>query len=122
MHSFMNELTSIATNFRQLANATEDELYLKWASFVDGTIVEQTYAREDLLELIEEELPKITSVGHLVNDLARKANSGEDIERAERDDVLHAVKQTFEPLFEASKNPPKRKKIQHSKSEEPPQA
>ena len=122
MQNFLNELTAIAGNFGQLAAATGDDLYLKWSKYVNGTIVEQTCGREDLLELIEEELPKINAVGHMVNDLAFKGNCGEDIERAERDEVLHAVKKTFETLFEASKNPPKRKKKQHSKFEEPPKA
>jgi len=94
------ELQSIATNFRQLHDATGDERYLKWARYVGGHMVEQLLGRNDLIELIEEQLEPINGAGHAINGLARRANSGSVLEPDERKFAIQALKLALAPLEE----------------------
>jgi len=95
------ELQSIATNFRQLADATGDERYLNWARHVGGHLVEQLIGRNDLTELIEQQLEPLNGAGHAINGIARQANSGADIDPEDRKFAIRALKFALQPLEDA---------------------
>ena len=95
------ELSSISTNFSQLADATGDDRYQEWARYVGGRLPEHLMGRKDLAPLIEEQLDQINAAGQMVNALARRANSGKEIEREERLEVIRAVRLVLEPIHEA---------------------
>jgi hypothetical protein len=100
------ELHSMATNFKQLADATGDERHLKRARFVGGHLVELLFGRDDLTELMEQQLTAINDAGHQINRLAHAANAGKkpdpDIQRA----ALRALKVALDPLEKAAQSPP----------------
>ncbi|WP_420429414.1 plasmid mobilization protein [Kordiimonas sp.] len=95
------ELQSIATNFRQLHDATGEERFLKMARYVGGHMVERLLGRNDLISLIEEQLEPLNGAGHAINGLARKANSGSDIEAEERTFAIQSIKLALKPLEDA---------------------
>lgn len=98
------ELSSIATNFGQLHEATGEERYLKYARYVGGHLVEQLIGRNDLTAIIEEQLEPINGAGHAINGLARKANSGSEIDPQDRDFAFRALKLALSPLEQALEN------------------
>jgi hypothetical protein len=95
------ELQSIATNFRQLADATGNEGYIKWARYIGGQLVEKLIGRTDLTEVMEAQLEPLNGAGHAINGLARKANSGSDIEAEERAFAIQSIKLALKPLEDA---------------------
>ena len=99
------ELQSVATNFQQLADATGDDVYINWARYVGGQLVEQLIGRDDLADLVEQQIEPLNTVGHLVNGLAHQANSGKDVSDEMRDEAFAAVRAALEPLHEASAKP-----------------
>ena len=100
------ELQSLATNFKQLADATGDKRYLKWARHVGGHLVEKLIGRDDLTELFEQQFDDINTAGHVVNNLARRANVGKPIDHEDRQFALRAVKLALEPLEQAVESQP----------------
>lgn len=106
-NDLLYELTSIATNFSQLEAALEDETFGKWARYVGGELVERLMEREDLIPLIEETMERLNAAGHVVNALARSANSGKEIKDAEVKETLDILKAVLEPLHKAAERPPK---------------
>ncbi len=100
------ELQSIATNFQQLADVTEDEAYTRWARYAGGQLVEQLLGRDDLTDLIDRQLAEINVAGQFVNAVARQANSGEDILPTLQQEAFDMVRQVLEPLHEASTKKP----------------
>ncbi len=92
------ELQSIATNFKQLAEATGDALYTPWARFVGGQLVEQLLGRDDLSDMIDGRLDAINVAGQQVNALARKANSEIAFKASERSGAFRILKTALEPI------------------------
>lgn len=99
------ELQHIATNFQQLAEVTGADTFTDWARYVGGQLVEHLIGRDDLADLVERQLDEINGAGQLVNTLARKANSGKDIDRDDRQEAFHAVKLALKPIVEALGKP-----------------
>lgn len=97
------ELQSISTNFKQLHDATGLDVFLKAARFVGGQLVEQLIGRDDLSDLIAQQLPAINKAGLAVNDLAYKANASIAFSPTERQQVLAMVQASLAPLDKASK-------------------
>jgi len=95
------ELSSIATNFRQLHDATSEKRYLKMARYVGGHLVEKLLGRNDLIGLIEEQLEPLNGAGHAINGLARRANSGADLDPEDRKWAIQGLKLALAPLEEA---------------------
>lgn len=100
------ELQSIATNFKQLADATGDQRYLKWARHVGGHVVEILIGRDDLTELIQQQMPLLNDAGQMINRLAHAANTDQDISTESRRAALTALKQALIPLEQAADKPP----------------
>lgn len=103
------ELHSIATNCRQLADATGNQQYLKWAKHVGGRLVERLISRNDLSELMEQQLEPLNAAGHIINSLAHQANAtvskGKAINRETQQNALRTLKFALQPLEDAlSKN------------------
>ena len=100
------ELQSVSTNFKQLADATGDEKYLKWARHVGGHVVEILIGRDDLSELMEAQLGPLNEVGQLVNALAHAANAGKAISTENARQAVLEVQKALRPLEEAADKPP----------------
>jgi len=100
------ELQSIATNFKQLADATGDERHLKWARHVGGHLVEILIGRDDLTELIEEQFESVNAAGHLINRLAHGANAGKKVDGEKWRHATSALKEALAPLERAADQPP----------------
>jgi hypothetical protein len=100
------ELQSIATNFQQLADATDDDYYATWARYTGGDLVAQLIGRHDLADIIEQQLQPINLAGQVVNSLARKGNVGFDIERDARRRAFMVVRDALEPLQRAVEKSP----------------
>lgn len=100
------ELTSIATNFRQLEAALDDPVYGDWAKYVGGELLDRLLDRPDLLPLMEDSIEIVNSAGQIVNALARRANVGKEIDDAERDSTLEAVRRATEGLYQAVSKAP----------------
>lgn len=98
LHLFLNELVSITSNFGQLARATGDDGYVSWAKFVGGQLVEHVVGRDDIVEVIENQLDAINAAGHQVNALARKANSDQQFTQAERIAAFRALTAALDPI------------------------
>lgn len=113
------ELTSIATNFRQLEEALSDPVYGDWAQYVGGELLDKLLDRPDLLPLMEDSIEIVNAAGHIVNALARRANVGKEIDDAERDSALEAVRRATEGLHQAVSKPPGETK--GKASDEPPE-
>lgn len=96
------ELQRISTNFNQLHDATGDGEYLKLAKYVGGHIPELLIGRNDLAELVESQLSALNSAGHLVNDLAYRANAGKDFSARDKDLAIAAVRDALTPLEQAA--------------------
>lgn len=101
LQKLLYELHSIATNFRQLADATGEGSYLEWARFVGGQMVEHLVGRDDLAAVVTQHLDAINAAGRAVNSLARAANRGRTVEAAERRSVYRLVREALEPLHRA---------------------
>lgn len=106
-NDLLYELQSIATNLVQLEDVTGDENFKRWARYVGGEMVERLLDRQDLAPLIEETLEQLNGAGHVVNALARKANSGKELEKAEIKEVLDILQEVLSPLHQAAERPPK---------------
>lgn len=100
------ELQSIATNFKQLADATGDAQYLKWARHVAGHLVEILIGRDDLTDLMEQQIAPLNNAGQLVNALAHAANAGKGLDSGNCRHAVQEVKQAIRPLEEAARQPP----------------
>lgn len=109
---FVRELTAIATNFRQLADATGDDTFAAWARYVGGEMLERTLDREDLTALVAERLDAINNAGHLVNAVARRANAGQALDPHHTADALTLLEDALKPLHQvvAATPPPPPKK------------
>jgi len=105
-NELLYELTSITTNFSQLEAALEDETFGQWARYVGGEMVERLMERDDLIPLIEETMERLNAAGHVVNALARSANSGKDIKDAEIKEAIGILQTVLEPLHKAAERPP----------------
>lgn len=100
------ELQSLATNFKQLADATGDERFLKRARHVAGHLVEVLIGRDDLSELMEQQLPPVNEAGHLINRLAHRANVDKPPDPETLRFALQSLKTALEPLEKAAQTPP----------------
>lgn len=100
------ELQSIATNYKQLADATGDERHLKMARHVGGHIVEILIGRDDLSELIEQQLEAVNAAGHLLNRLAHSANAGMGVDGENLRTATSALRAALAPLERAADQPP----------------
>ena len=100
------ELQSIATNFKQLADATGDERHLKWARHVGGHMVEILIGRDDLTELIEQQFEAVNAAGHLINQLAHSANAGKPVSGESWRAATSALNTALGPLEKAADQPP----------------
>lgn len=100
------ELQSIATNFKQLADATGDQRHLKHARHVAGHLVEILIGRDDLSELMEQQLGPINEAGHLINRLAHGANAGKAIDPETLRAALRSLKAALDPLEKAAQASP----------------
>ncbi|GAB4199166.1 MAG: hypothetical protein Tsb002_34490 [Wenzhouxiangellaceae bacterium] len=103
---FLYELQSIATNFKQLADATGDARYLKWARHVGGHLVEILIGRDDLSGLIEQQFEPVNTAGHQINRLAHAANTGSRMSAEDLRDAIGALKSALAPLEQAAGQPP----------------
>lgn len=92
------ELQSIATNFKQLADATGDGLYMDWARYLGAQLIGALMGRDDLSDVIDAQMGDLNVAGQQVNALARKANSEIAFKAAERIAALRAVKHALEPV------------------------
>jgi len=102
--SFVFALQKVATNFNQLAEATGDSAYTPWARYTGGQLVELLVGRDDLLDLMERQLDPLGGAGHMVNGLARAANSGEVLSDEDRDAAFELVRAALEPLDKAARH------------------
>ena len=100
------ELQSLATNFKQLADATGDDRHLKRARHVAGHLVEILIGRDDLSELMEQQLGSINEAGHLINRLAHRANSGDPPDPEATRFAFQSLKAALEPLEKAAQISP----------------
>lgn len=100
------ELQSLATNFKQLADATGDERHLKRARHVGGHLVEILLGRDDLSELMEQQLAAINEAGHQINRLAHAANAGKTPDPEVQRAALRGLKDALAPLEKAAQSPP----------------
>jgi len=106
MTALLYELSSIATNLSQLADATGETAYRDWAQYVGGKLVEHVSRRTDLTPTIEAHIETINAAGHWVNSLAHRANMGKAFDLREARDALLAVRQAVKPIHEAISQPP----------------
>lgn len=100
------ELQSVSTNFKQLADATGEERYLKWARHVGGHIVEILIGRDDLTDLMEQQIAPLNAAGQLVNALAHAANAGTPVNVEKARHAVLEVQAALRPLEEAADQPP----------------
>ena len=114
------ELQSAATNFQQLADATGEEVYARWARYTGGQLVEQLLGRNDLAELIEAQIEPLNMAGYTVNRLAHMANSGHDVPSELQGEAFEAMRAALEPLHEASVAPTTANKDAGTPSKEGP--
>lgn len=98
MTALLYELSSIATNLGQLADATGEDIYRQWAQYIGGQLVERVTRRDGIADLVEEHLPEINTAGHWVNSLAHRANMGKDFDIYEARDALLAVQKAVQPI------------------------
>lgn len=116
-HKLIYELQSILTNFRQLADATDDERYDLWADHVKELLVGHVAMRSELALAMDGQIVHINLAGQVLNALARRANSGIEIDPAHRKDTLKGMRRALAPLSEAIENlPPLKRKHAASKS------
>ncbi|WP_367197469.1 hypothetical protein [Amorphus sp. 3PC139-8] len=106
MTALLYELSSIATNLSQLADATGMTTYEDWAKYVGGQLVEAVSGRSDQTPVIDAHLEKINAAGHWVNALARRANMGKELDLQEVHDALIAVQKVLKPIHDAVSQPP----------------
>lgn len=106
MTALLYELSSIATNLSQLADATGEAAYRDWAQYVGGKLVEHVSRRADLTPTIEAHIETINAAGHWVNSLAHRANMGKAFDLREARDALLAVQQAVRPIHDAISQPP----------------
>ena len=106
MTALLYELSSIATNLSQLADATGMSTYEDWAKYVGGELVEAASRRTDLTPVIDAHLDEINAAGHWVNALARRANMGKELDLQEVHDALVAVRKVLKPIHDAVSEPP----------------
>ena len=100
MNELLYELSSISTNFTQLAEATGDETFAGWSRYVGGELVERCTSRPELASLFEPHLEAINAIGHRVNRLARLANLGKELEAGEVTETLETLRQVLKPIHE----------------------
>jgi len=98
LHKLLQELQSVATNCEQLTNATGNDGFIEWAKYAAGQMVERVYGREDLSDVIDGQLDALNGAGHLINILARKANSGIAYKPAEKTAAFKALKKALDPI------------------------
>jgi len=101
MEQAMAELQRIATNFQQLADATGDTAFGEWAEWVGSEVAEALLPREDLVDLIAAQMETLNAAGQVVNALARRANTGEQVGGADVDEACEGVENALQPLLEA---------------------
>jgi hypothetical protein len=107
-NQLMYELGSIATNFRQLETATGGASYGEWAAYIGDQLASRLLDRNELIPLIEDSMAGLNHAGQLVNDLAKKANSGADLKKRDVDEATAALKEAVKPLHDAVKPGAKR--------------
>jgi hypothetical protein len=100
------ELQSVSTNFKQLADATGDERYLKWARHVGGHLVEILIGRDDLADLMDQQTGPLNEAGQLVNALAYAANAGKAVSAENARHAIREIRAALRPLEEAAEQPP----------------
>lgn len=105
------ELGRIANNLAQLEAATGDETYRPWAVYVGKEMVERLTDRADLAPVLMHHVEAVNGIGHLINSLARRANSGKDIDDAERDEALTILKDVLAPIHKAVAKGPKGREL-----------
>ena len=98
------QLQSIATNFTQLEDATGDENFGKWASYVGEDLAGKILDRDELVPLIEDNMERINAAGQMVNSLARKANSGSELKKEDIDETIATLQTVLEPLHGAARS------------------
>ena len=110
------ELQSIHTNFRQLYDATNDKRYATWAEYVETMLVTHILRRHDLAELAAAEIPTVKLAGQVLNSLARRANSGHDLDPVVRKETLQAVKTALAPIHQLIEDSPAPKRAPAKRS------
>jgi len=90
-----------------LSPASGDETYRPWAVYVGKEMVERLTDRADLAPVLMHHVEAVNGIGHLINSLARRANSGKDIDDAERDEALTILKDVLAPIHKAVGKGPK---------------
>jgi hypothetical protein len=113
------ELQSIHTNFCQLADATKDKRYATWAEYVETMLVTHILRRPDLAELAAAEIPNVNLAGQVLNSLARRANSGFDLDPVARKETLQAVKTTLAPIHQLIEDNPAPKRTPTKRARKP---
>lgn len=97
----LRQLQYIATNFRQLANATGDDRYVPWARYMGADFVGHLIGKDDISDLIEPQLGAINAAGQQVNTLAFKANSEQPVKATERTAAFAALRRALDPIRQA---------------------
>jgi len=92
------ELQSMGANFRQLATALGDPDYLDWRTHVAVILVRDCVRASERAEELTPLLGSINRAGHLLNELAYRANAGHAVTEAEGADVLEVVAAALRPL------------------------
>ena len=110
------ELQSIATNCRQLADATGDALYKEWARLVGGQFPDELLGQADLSDTIDGQIASLNQAGQQINSLARKANQERPVKANERAAAFRALKRALEPIRQ-SLQAKKKKQILHYPAE-----
>lgn len=102
------ELQSIATNCRQLADATGDALFREWARLVGGQFPDELLGQDDLSDTIDGQIDPLNQAGHQINILARKANQERPFKASERTAAFRALKRALDPIRQALRAKKKR--------------
>lgn len=101
VRALVREMLHIANNFRQLASITGDATFQKWAHYAGVEMLETLLDRESVAPVIEQHLKTINDAGHLINQVAKKANSGEFLKREYLAGALNALKNAVAPIHAA---------------------
>ncbi len=101
IRALVRELIKIATNFRQLATVTGDANFNKWAQYAGVEMIHTLLDRESVAPVIEQHLKSINDAGHLINRLAKLANSGEFLARPDVQAAVKALQNALAPVHTA---------------------
>lgn len=101
IRALVREMLHIANNFRQLATVTGDANFNKWAQYAGVEMLHTLLDRESVAPVIEQNLKTINDAGHLINQLAKRANSGEFLARPEVQAAIKVLQAAIDPVHKA---------------------